>query len=365
MPQLRVYGGFDNAGTATLGRERLLAGFNYGNLFGLDQQLSYQFTGSTDLIAGNPSIPGRPDQARFTAHSASYLVPLPWGDRLTIFGTHAESVPRLANSFNQTGISDQLSFRYGIPIFRSESGFHEMSIGYDFKSSNNNLEFGGTSVSQGVSEIHQAVVGYTGTIQDRFGATSPFASLVVSPGNLSRGNTDQAFKSSGGGRAGATANYVYGQIGLDRTTSLPADTSWWVHGVVQRSSASLLASEQFGLGGIGTVRGYDEYAVEGDNGWLLSNELRSPFYHLAPILGLGSVQDQLQLFAFFDIGHVDSRTFQAGQPQSKTLSGTGLGFRYALDRYLTLNFDYGFALQPLANSTSGSSRFDIAITIGY
>jgi hemolysin activation/secretion protein len=280
---LRVYSGFDNAGTATLGRERLLAGFNYGNLFGLDQQLSYQFTGSTDLITGNPSIPGRRDQARFTAHSASYLVPLPWGDRLTIFGTHAESVPRLANSFDQIGVSDQLSFRYGIPLFRSETGFHELRIGYDFKGSNNNLEFGGTNVSQGVSEIHQAIFEYSGTIQDRFGTTSPMASLVVSPGDLSPGNTTQAFQSSGGGRPGATANYVYGRIGLDRTTPLPADTSWWAHGVVQHSNASLLATEQFGLGGVGTVRGYDAYAVEGDEGWLLSNELRSPFYHLAPV----------------------------------------------------------------------------------
>jgi hemolysin activation/secretion protein len=362
---LRVYGGVDNAGTASLGRERLLAGFNYGNLFGLDQQLSYQFTGSSDLIAGNPSIPGRPDQARFLAHSVTYTVPLPWGDRLTVFGTHAESVPRLADTFNQLGLSDQISFRYGIPLARSESGFHELRIGYDFKSSNNNLEFGGSSVSQGVSEIHQAVFEYSGTVQDRFGTTTPVASLFFSPGGLSKDNSTLAFQTGGGGRAGANARYVYGQIGLDRTTPLPAETSWWAHGVVQRSDASLLASEQFGVGGVGTVRGYDQYAVEGDNGWLLVNELRSPFYRLAPKLGFASVEDQLQFFTFYDIGHVDSRTFQTGQPQSKTLAGTGVGFRYSVDRYVDLKFDYAFALQPLATATTGSSRFDIALTIGY
>jgi hemolysin activation/secretion protein len=362
---LRVYGGFDNFGTASLGRERVLAGFNYGNLFGLDQQLSYQFTGSSDLITGNPSIQGRPDQARFTAHSVTYTVPLSWGDRLTVFGTHAESLPRLANTFNQLGLSDQVSFRYAIPLARSESGFHEVRIGYDFKSSNNNLEFGGSSVSKGVSEIHQAVLEYSGLLQDRFGTTAPAASLFVSPGGLSRDNSTQAFQIGGGGRAGATADYVYGQIGLDRNTPLPAKTSWWAHGVVQRSDASLLASEQFGVGGVGTVRGYDQYAVEGDNGWLLSNELRSPSYRLSPMLGLASVEDQLQLFTFYDIGHVDSRTFQAGQPQSKTLAGTGVGFRYSLDRYVDLKFDYAVALQPLATATSGSSRFDVALTIGY
>jgi hemolysin activation/secretion protein len=56
---------------------------------------------------------------------------------------------------------------------------------------------------------------------------------------------------------------------------------------------------------------------------------------------------------------------QANQPLSKTLSGTGLGFRYALDRYVDLRFDYAFALQTLANTPSGGSRFDIALTIGY
>ena len=46
---LRVYAGFENSGNQFTGDERILTGFNYGNLFGLGQQLSYQFTSGEDV----------------------------------------------------------------------------------------------------------------------------------------------------------------------------------------------------------------------------------------------------------------------------------------------------------------------------
>src|SRR5215469_7564236 len=46
---LRVYGGYDNTGTAALGYDLWNLGINWGNAFGLDQQLSYQFTSSSSF----------------------------------------------------------------------------------------------------------------------------------------------------------------------------------------------------------------------------------------------------------------------------------------------------------------------------
>ena len=71
---LRVYTGYENTGTQATGEDRVLAGFNWGNVFGLDQQLNYQYTAS-------------PDFDHYKAQSGSYIVPLPWaGHRLTFFG---------------------------------------------------------------------------------------------------------------------------------------------------------------------------------------------------------------------------------------------------------------------------------------
>ncbi|MBV9522950.1 MAG: ShlB/FhaC/HecB family hemolysin secretion/activation protein [Alphaproteobacteria bacterium] len=367
---LRVYTGFEDTGSRTLGINHVFAGFNWGNVFGLDHQFSYQVTASDDLLFGNPPNPDRPDKPRFLAHSASYVIPLPWHDRLTFFGAYAESVPRLIAA-NSTGISEQGSFRYGIPFARSETEFHEIQLGYDFKQSNNNFEFGGQQISASSADIHQVALEYSGRIADDAGSTEFTGNLYASPGNLTHANSDAAFQLGGAGRAGASANYIYGQLGAERLTNLPYALSWSVRGLVQRSSASLLASEQFGLGGARTVRGYDQYQVEGDNGWLLVNELRSPVFRLFSDAATGGLPDRFQLFGFIDLGHVASRTPQPSQqPLHATLSSIGLGLTYGIDRYLDIRLDYGWQLtrlDPLPGTTNpgSSSRGDIAVVLSF
>lgn len=364
---LRVYAGFEDTGTRTLGINHLFAGFNWGNVFGLDHQLSYQVTASDDILFGNPQNPDRPDKPRFLAHSATYVIPLPWHDRLTFFGSYAESVPRLPAA-SDTGISEQASFRYGIPFAHSETASHEVRLGYDFKQSNNNFEFGGQQFSNVSTDIHQFALEYNGQIQDAHGSTALTANFYGSPGDLTRANSNAVFQT---GRAGATANYVYGQLGAERITTLPRDLSWSARGLIQRSSASLLASEQFGLGGPTTVRGYDEYQVEGDNGWLVVNELRSPIFHLFSAPATGGLPDRFQLIGFIDLGHAASRTLQVDQqPLHATLSSAGIGFRYGVDRYLDVRFDYGWQLTrldpiPGTNNPGPPSRGHISVVLSY
>lgn len=49
---LRLSAGYDNAGVSQLGRDRFFAGIDYGNLFGLDQEIGYQLTTNSDLFDG-------------------------------------------------------------------------------------------------------------------------------------------------------------------------------------------------------------------------------------------------------------------------------------------------------------------------
>ena len=57
---VRFFTGFDNSGTAATGRNRWNAGVTWGDVFGLDQQLTYQFSSSTDLYSGSGRSPGSP-----------------------------------------------------------------------------------------------------------------------------------------------------------------------------------------------------------------------------------------------------------------------------------------------------------------
>ena len=46
---LRVYAGYEDSGNQFTGDDRIITGFNYGDLFHLGQQLSYQFTSGEDV----------------------------------------------------------------------------------------------------------------------------------------------------------------------------------------------------------------------------------------------------------------------------------------------------------------------------
>jgi hemolysin activation/secretion protein len=82
---VRVYSGYDNGGTPVTGRGRWSLGVNWGNALWHDQQLSYQFTSSTNFASSHSS--GEPGGPSFVAHSVSWTMPLAWRDSITILGS--------------------------------------------------------------------------------------------------------------------------------------------------------------------------------------------------------------------------------------------------------------------------------------
>lgn len=353
----RVYGGYNNDGVRDLGRDRLLAGFDYGNLFGTDARIGYQMTASNDLISGNPDIEGRPDRARFIAHSFNLTAPLPWLDRIELFGVFAQSTPRLPDSYGQSGISAQLSFRYDwrLPALDKAGAWQQqVQLGYDFKRSNNDLEFGGFQVFNANTHIHQFVLAYDLTRSDATGDTHLNASLFASPGHIDGSNNDEAFDTA---RLGAKPRYQYLQLSAQRDTPLGGSGfSVSAHGLVQWTGSTLLPSEELGLGGDATVRGYEPYAAQGDRGWNLQSELRTP-----PItLGVAAMQP----FVFFDAGHVWNRIVEPGEINSASLASVGAGVRFQLSRFVSFKGTLGFPLKAVVPNGSKAPLGEIFVVIG-
>jgi hemolysin activation/secretion protein len=107
---------------------------------------------------------------------------------------------------------------------------------------------------------------------------------------------------------------------------------------VQLAANSLLSIEQFSLGGQGTVRGYRQDALLGDNGIFASAELR------LPIARFPNVQGTLQVAPFIDAGTVWNTGTE--NSQSNTLVGSGLGLLWQMGDSLTARLDWGI---PLVN----------------
>ncbi len=329
---LRVYAGYEDSGVVSTGEHRLFSGFNWGNVFGLGHQMGYQFTTSTE----GPDV--------LQAHSLNYSIALPWRHEVTLLGTYALSKPDLGELFELEGETWQTSARYLIPLPSINKYEHELTLGYDFKSSDNNLQFGGLEVFDTPVEVSQFSLGYSGSLPDKLGKTTVSLGGYWSPGGMSSHNDDESFDAA---RAGSESEYFYATLGLDRITRLPLGLTWSLGAKGQIADGNLQATEQFLLGGNATVRGYDELIVSGDSGILVRNEIYTPPFSVGKLVGASKLNDRLQFLAFHDYGYAEVTETLKGEEGSASLQSAGLGLRWQIRNNVSIRFDYGWQLEVL------------------
>jgi hemolysin activation/secretion protein len=331
---LRPYFGYEDSGTRFTGEERLLAGFNWGNVFGLDQQLNYQYSTDVnfDLVQAN---------------SASYVIPLPWRHTFTLYGSYVDGKAEFTTAGMNTVAnvhSWQVSARYGIPLATIVNYQHQLSFGFDFKRGNNDLESGGSTVLPYVNtDVAQFVAAYNGLLPDPWGRTTFGTEFYYSPGGISGDNSDTTFNQL---RTDSKAAYFYARATVERITGLPWDFSWDVRAMGQVASARLHPDEELAIGGYNSVRGYDERVVQGDDGVVVNNELRTPALFPSKAVGVPQVDDGLQFLGFFDYAFERQETslLADGNNPNVTLYSVGGGLRYTIRKNLSVRFDYGFPL---------------------
>ncbi|MEH2144229.1 ShlB/FhaC/HecB family hemolysin secretion/activation protein [Nostoc sp.] len=106
----------------------------------------------------------------------------------------------------------------------------------------------------------------------------------------------------------------------------------------QLTGDSLLSLEKFSIGGVETVRGYNQNQVVTDNGIIASVEARIP---------LISNTNTLQLVPFFDFG--TGWNNRVSNPSPQTLTSLGLGLRWQPFQGLNLRADYAIPLFGVDN----------------
>jgi hemolysin activation/secretion protein len=345
---LRFYAGFDDSGTDVTDNHRVQLGVNWGNVLGLDHQLSYQFSASPNIDT-------------YRAHSATYVAPLPWKHLLTVFGAHADIQGKVPAPFTLHGRSSQLGLRYEIPLQRHGSYTHAIVGGLDYKRTNSNLEFGGAGVSANSAEIMQGVLSYQGASSTASRSTNFSATVFYSPGDWTSGNKDVNFSRL---RALAESRYAYANFKLQNTLRLSRNFSWYLAVEAQAADGNLLGSEQLGAGGYATVRGYDERQANGDQGFLVRNELRTRFFNLG--VALPGKPAQLQFLTFVDYGNVGNKRLLVGENKRAELASAGLGVRFGIDTNVSVRFDHGWQLRDIGGNTGPkNSRAHFSLLVSY
>lgn len=115
-------------------------------------------------------------------------------------------------------------------------------------------------------------------------------------------------------------------------------------GVTERLSAQtanlheLQSSEQMQLGGINSVRGYEESMLNGERGWVSQSELR-----LDLLKTMGRSPSPLctsaEVFAFFDCGQLHHKVSDTAlrRYNEAFLSSAGCGLRFGLTKYISMS----------------------------
>jgi hemolysin activation/secretion protein len=353
----RAFAGYNNTGSLSTTEDRMFVGFTLGNVFGLAHQMTMQATSDFD-IEHSKSVSG------------NYIMDLPYNHTATVFGAYSEIVSLPSGGFDQAGTSWQLGLNYKIPLREISHAYtHSMTLGIDYKSSDNNLELNLAPfiipIYDNLTHVAQFRAQYQGTLEDRFGYTSFAAKLTYSPGNLGSKNDDDAFGQS---RAFATSDYVYTNLELSRTTNFTGmldGWTWLLRGELQLSDTNLLSSEQYSAGGSYSVRGYEESEVVGDNAYFLSQELQLPMLSTKVRLPGFERAGALRFFVFEDYAKTWNTDKLAGE-KGFYLHSVGAGLRYQVANNLTVNMSHGWQLRDSGSSSTGDNyRTHVSLQFSY
>jgi len=352
----RFYGGYEDSGNRFTGPGRYLVGINLGNVFGFEHEIGYQF-----------AVDNKFDD--IAIHSGYWRIPLPGRRKLAFFGSFAHFDAHHHRQ-NFHGFSWQVSTRWMEGLDSIGDYYHDLQLGFDFKRMNNDMAYGGTNTYDGTIDIAQFALEYSGTMPDATGETSLSCSGYWSPGCFSSKQDTGDYDAA---RADTNPQYAYSRLGLDRIWYLPFGASLVNRLAVQVSTDRLPGSEQMGLGGYTTVRGYDIREVNSNQGLFLSVELRSPnvFTVLPASLqkairrGDGRGEHNLQFLGFWDFGCASNTGDVAGEDHNKVLQSVGAGLRYRFSSNLSLRVDYGYRLSDPDTGVNEDGRFHVGIIASY
>lgn len=324
-----------NAGTPETGRDRVTLTAGHNNLFDRDHQLVTAYT--TSLAHGKD----------VRQVGIVYSAPLPAQGAVAAASYTRSDVVGQFGAFSSTGAGHVLQLSY--TLHRPPRG--EVQGRWIF-SAEDRL-FRGTAVD-GVP---------VGTDRRSVPLSLGYALRYLSPGrawnvqaevahNTGWGSGDDLVDYQAEYAGMATVHWTALRAGFGWLERLPRDWALNLRGALQYSSQALIAGEQFGLGGQGSVRGTStERPIAGDRGVSASVELLTP-----------SWREAWQGVFFLDAGWIGNVNADGAQRiASDRLASAGLGLRYASGP-LQAAAEYGRLLMgsrmPLALNPSAPQRGD-------
>lgn len=244
---------------------------------------------------------------------AAYQLPI-GSDGLRLGAAYSDTIYKLGKEFESLdahGTANSVSVFAAYPFLRSQQSSLNGIVSLEQKKLSDSVDSTSTTTDK---RVQLAALGVQGMHQDGLGGGGfTSAGLTVIFGKLeiqsaSALTIDAASAHTNGG-------YTRLAYTLSRLQTLSAADSLWLSLSGQVANKNLDSSEKFALGGSSGVRAYPQGEGSGDDGYLVSAELRHNF------------SDALQATLFYDIGgiRINQTPFGAATTNNRTLSGAGIG----------------------------------------
>lgn len=342
----RAFLTLDNSGNAQTGNFRLGVGYQYANVANRDQVLTLQYLTS----------PGHYGSVQ--AYGAGYHIPLyGLGDSIDVFAGYANiNAGTVAQLFNVTGKGSVFGLRYNQHLGASAQYKQQIIYGIDYRAYRNDISFAGTPIGANVT-VHPLSLAYSARYRGAQSVCSfSLAGLQNIAGGAHGSSADFALA-----RTGASADYRLLRATLDCRRALPGDWQIRLAGSGQYTTQPLVPGEQFGLGGLHSVRGFDERQFTGDKGVQGQLEFYSPDVgHVLPLAGA-----MLRGLAFYDTGYASLVDAQPGDIASTDISSLGFGLRMSVAKHMNLELDYAHILRAGGTSLAYHNRVQGSLTLVY
>jgi len=328
----------NNTGTDETGHFRLSAGYQFSNLFNRDHSLALSYTTSPD------------DTSAVSQFGAFYSVPFyDSGSRLSILYARSDvDSGIIQQSYAIAGKGTATALRYNKMFLQAGAYRQEIEIGLDYKKFENDSTIAGLPQATLGSDVASRPVSLSYKVT-HLGIKSVTSFNIGMAKNISGGslNEDSDYLANGAD----TADWSTILYGAEYTHFFNADWLFHIRLNGQQTSDELIAGEQFGVGGMNSVRGYDERIILGDSGYQSSFEVWMPAlskYEIRPLV-------------FYDIGHAETNNPGFGQVANEDPASAGAGIRWTSKKEFSASLDLAYVTKAAGNVEKGDNRAHLNI----
>jgi hemolysin activation/secretion protein len=342
----KVFATLDNTGRAETGKLRLGVGFQHANVGDRDHILTMQYVTSPEKLH------------EVGIYGLSYRIPLySLGDSVDFFGGYSDvDSGTVAEVFNVSGKGTVLGAHYTQNLRKHDNFEHKIIYGLDYRAYRNSVDYFGTELGNDVT-VHPVSLGYAG--QWHLAATDSglYLTLIQNIAGGSKGG-DAEFEAT---RSGAHADYNLVRYGANVARTIGSD--WQLRAALdgQYTNKPLVPGEQFGLGGMDSVRGFAEREIADDKGYRASLELYTPEFGASTRIPGARARALL----FYDMGEVMRNNAQPGEADKTSIASVGAGLRFGLGKPFSVRIDYAYVVDPAGSQTRGHEQIHFSLGAVY